>query len=107
MDFSEFIVSRSIDPCKKELAIRYIPTYTYILQKKQKKVPANIKVCVLMYYYLLYCYMGHTCVPVFLISLYGTPLAQRASNLALHSSLFGPVAQVIMIILLLTALTLC
>ena len=28
---------------------------------------------------------------VFLISLYGTPLAQRASYLALHSSLFGPV----------------
>ena len=43
---------------------------------------------------------------VFLISLYGTPLAQRASYLALHSSLFGPVAQLIMIILSLTALTL-
>ena len=27
----------------------------------------------------------------FLITLYGTPLAQRASYLALHSSLFGPV----------------
>ena len=27
---------------------------------------------------------------VFLISLYGTPLFQRASYLALHSSLFGP-----------------
>ena len=40
------------------------------------------------------------------ISLYGAPLAQRASYLALHSSLFGPVAQLIMIILLLTALTL-
>ena len=39
--------------------------------------------------------------------LYGTPLAQRASYLALHSSLFGPVAQLIMIILSLTALTLC
>ena len=46
-------------------------------------------------------------VPVFLISSYGTPLAQRASYLALHSSLFGPVAQLIMIILSLTALTLC
>ena len=27
---------------------------------------------------------------VFLISSYGAPLAQRASYLALHSSLFGP-----------------
>ena len=39
----------------------------------------------------------HTCictctctVPVFLISSYGAPLAQRASYLALHSSLFRP-----------------
>ena len=44
---------------------------------------------------------------VFLISLYGTPLGQTASYLALQSSLLGPVAQLIMIILLLTALTLC
>ena len=29
-------------------------------------------------------------VPVFLISLYGAPLAQRASDLAQHSSLFEP-----------------
>ena len=29
-------------------------------------------------------------VSVFLISSYGAPLAQRASYLALHSSLFGP-----------------
>ena len=43
---------------------------------------------------------------VFLISLYGAPLAQRTSYLALHSSLFGPVAKVIMIILSLTASTL-
>ena len=43
---------------------------------------------------------------VFLISSYGVPLAHRASYLALHSSLFGPVAQLIMIILSLTALTL-
>ena len=42
----------------------------------------------------------------FLIGSYGTPLAQRTSYLALHSSLFGPVAQLIMIILSLTALTL-
>ena len=44
---------------------------------------------------------------VFLISSYGAPLAQRSSYLALHSSLFGPVAQLIMIILSLTVLTLC
>ena len=44
---------------------------------------------------------------VFLISLYGAPLSQRASYLVLHSSLFGPVAQLIMITLSLTALTLC
>ena len=50
----------------------------------------------------------HVCVhSVFLISSYGAPLVQRASYLALHSSLFGPVAQLIMIILSLTALTLC
>ena len=49
----------------------------------------------------IYMYMS-----VFLISLYGTPLVQKASYLALHSSLFGPVAQLIMIILSLTALTL-
>ena len=46
-------------------------------------------------------------VAVFLISLYGALLAQRASYLVLHSSLFGPVAQLIMIILSLTVLTLC
>ena len=38
------------------------------------------------------------------MSSYGAPLAQRASYLALHGSLFGPL---IMIILSLTALTLC
>ena len=55
-----------------------------------------------MYMYM-YMYMS-----VFLISSYGAPLAQRASYLALHSSLFGPVVQLItcMIILSLTALTL-
>ena len=41
----------------------------------------------------------------FLISSYGTPMAQRASYLALHSSLLGPMVQLIMIILSLTALT--
>ena len=44
--------------------------------------------------------------PVFLTSLYGAPLVQRASYLALHSSHFGPMLQLIMIILSLTALTL-
>ena len=39
-------------------------------------------------------------------SLYGALLAQRASYLALHSSLLGPVVQLIMIISSLTALTL-
>ena len=43
---------------------------------------------------------------MFLISSYGTPLAHRASYLALHSSLLGPVVQLIMIILSVTALTL-
>ena len=32
----------------------------------------------------------YTCTSVFLISLYGAPLAQRASYLALYSSLIGP-----------------
>ena len=56
------------------------------------------------------CYypLGETLnVSVFLISSYSTPLAHRASYLALHSSHFGPVVQIIMIILSLTALTLC
>ena len=44
--------------------------------------------------------------PVFLISSYGAPLTHRSFYLALHSSLLGPVAQLIMIILSLTALTL-
>ena len=35
---------------------------------------------------------------MFLISLYGAPLAQKASYLALHSSLFEPVARLIMIL---------
>ena len=36
--------------------------------------------------------LRHAYESAFLISLYGAPLAQRASYLALHSSLFGPVA---------------
>ena len=48
----------------------------------------------------------YTSISVFLISLYGAPLAQRASYLALHSSLFGPVVQLITIILSVTSLTL-
>ena len=35
-------------------------------------------------------YMYNYYTSVFLISSYGAPLAQRASYLALHSSLFGP-----------------
>ena len=41
-----------------------------------------------------------------MVSSYGAPLAQRTSYLALHSSLFGQVAQLIMVILSVTALTL-
>ena len=37
--------------------------------------------------YVMYVCM---CTSVFLISSYGAPLAQRASYLAQHSSLFGP-----------------
>ena len=44
-------------------------------------------------------------VAVFLMSSYGAPLAQRASYLAQHS--LGQMVQLIMIILSLTALTLC
>ena len=40
--------------------------------------------------YVIYNY-NYTCISVFLISLYGAPLAQRASYLELHSSLFGAV----------------
>ena len=36
--------------------------------------------------------MSNEFTSVFLISSYGAPLAQRASYLALYSSLFGPVA---------------
>ena len=43
---------------------------------------------------------------VFLISLYGAPLAQKASYFVLHSSLFEPVLQLFMIILSLTAIRL-
>ena len=71
------------------------------------------KACILLIIAWLLCRLLHTCtctctyIPVFLISLYGAPLAQRASDLALHSALFGPLAQLIMIILSLTASTLC
>ena len=44
-----------------------------------------------MYMYIeINTYYHNTCTSEFLISSYGTPLAQRASYLALHSSLFGP-----------------
>ena len=39
---------------------------------------------VIIYYYVF------VCASRFFISSYGAPLAQRASYLALHSSLFGP-----------------
>ena len=51
-----------------------------------------------------------TYIPEVLISSYGAPLAQRASYLALHSSLFGPDGAVnydYIVSLSLTALTLC
>ena len=57
-------------------------------------------VCIYIYLYVHVCM--HT--PVFLISSYGPPLAQRASYVTLHSSFFGPDGAVI---LSLTALTLC
>ena len=42
-------------------------------------------------FYVHVCKIIYTCIPsVFLIRLYGAPLAQRASYLALHSSFFGP-----------------
>ena len=45
----------------------------------------------LCYVYIhVYCAWLHVHVPVFLISSYGAPLAQRDYCLALHSSLFGP-----------------
>ena len=45
----------------------------------------------------MYMYIKCMCmlVSVFVISSYAAPLSQRASYLALHSSLFGPVAQLI------------
>ena len=55
----------------------------------------------------LICPWCNITITVLLISSYGAPLAQRAVYLALHSSLFGPMAQLSMIILSLTALTLC
>ena len=74
-------------------------------------------ICTCMYMYVcmylcMYVYMyvrmyNYMCVSVFLISSYGAPLAQRASYLGLHSSLFGPGAQLVLIILSLTALNLC
>ena len=54
------------------------------------------------------CTTATTTVSVFLISSYGAPLAQRASYLAQHSSLFGPDGAVNYdYILSLTALNLC
>ena len=58
-----------------------------------------------LYIIYIYAYI-HTYIPVFLISSYGVQLAQKASYLALSSFLLGQMAQLIMIILSLTALTL-
>ena len=63
-------------------------------------IPLFIRVYLLHVDEFSYLYIIHVCVcmSVFLISL----LAQIASYLALHSSLFGPVAQLIMIIIIVT-----
>ena len=50
----------------------YVCMYMYV----------HVHIIIQKYVYLL--------VAVFLVSSYGIPLAQRASYLALHSSLFGP-----------------
>ena len=65
---------------------------------------SKIKHHVFIIYIYIYIYIS-----VFLICSYDAPLAQRASYLALHGSLFETVAQLIMIIIILslTALTLC
>ena len=47
----------------------------------------------------------YTCTSLFLISLYGTPLAQRVSYLALYNSLIGPDGAVNYDYIVLTALT--
>ena len=48
-----------------------------------------IHVCIFVYIYIyIYMYV-YTCTSVLLISSYGAPLAQRASYLALHSSLWA------------------
>ena len=67
------------------------------MKVQESNFPSTILCCAYLCLYM----------SVFLISSYGTPLAQRASYFALHSSLFGPVVQLIMIILSLTALTDC
>ena len=59
---------------------------------------------IFIYYYEIMFLYSPTLQSVFFISSYGAPLAQRASYLALHSSLFGPAGA--MIILSLTSLTL-
>ena len=62
-----------------------------------------------IYYILLHTCMlcTCTCTSDFLISSYGAPLDKRASYLALHVLTLGQMAQLIMIILSLAALTLC
>ena len=56
---------------------------------------------------LLFTQKMHVYMSEFLISSYGAPLAQTASYLALHSSLFGPDGAVICDYIVTNALTLC
>ena len=93
-------------PLKSQCLVKNL--YDYYYETKQH---SGLPVLYSAYTYLFYCKeskeLSGVSGAVFLISLYGAPLAQRASYLALHSSLFGPVAQLIMIILSVTALTDC
>ena len=67
----------------------YILYYTSILLYYQPSYMHMYLPLVSIFQYIIWL-MDHVCIPGFLISLYGTPLVQRASYLALHSSLFGP-----------------
>ena len=50
----------------------------------------HVHTCIYTYMYTCTFVFPHVTEAVFLISSYDAPLAQRASYLALHSSLFGP-----------------
>ena len=75
----------------------------YVLEQLTWTSTIHVNIYVVHVQCIMYMYMC-TCTSVFLMSTYGTPLAQRAFYLAQLSSLFGPVAHMIMIILSLTAL---